>query len=79
MHGGAEVVKVAGKREREGAGSAAWDGFCLEDFHREASHGCMNGSGETVGSGADDRDLTHRNIMEQLKKEGITEVRRSGR
>lgn len=47
-------MKIAGEGERESARGPAGDGFRLEDFDREAGHGCMDGRGETIGSGTDD-------------------------
>lgn len=61
-------MQEAGEGERESARCAAGDGLSLEDFNGEAGHCGVDRGGESVGSGADDGNLGHTDIMSHLRK-----------
>lgn len=59
MNGRAEVVQIAGNRERECAGRASRLAFSFVDVHAEPGLREDQGGGEAVGSGADDGSAIH--------------------
>ena len=59
MHGGPEVVQVAGQRERQSARCASGLCFGFVYVHVQAGLRENDRGGEAVGSGADDGCLGH--------------------
>ena len=62
----AEVVQEAGQGERERARAATGNVFGLEDFDGDAGLCEGDGSGKTVGAGADDASALHEFIVPEF-------------